>query len=222
MLAVGYARVSLEGEDVENQVKAIEDYAKANGIELVGVFKDVGVSGAKPAMEREGFKAMLNALANMPMVKAVIIYDISRLGRDMMDVIETYRHLTEKLGLSVLFVKHPELNVVQGTPLGEAIRKATLALLGVAAEIERALISERTRTGLARAKAQGRHVGRKGTEIPVEEVKEYLAMGLSKKSIYRILVKQGKLRYREQGQERVLSYNWFLQRLKKLGLQQAN
>jgi DNA invertase Pin-like site-specific DNA recombinase len=218
MLAVGYARVSLEGEDVENQVKAIEDYAKASGIELIGVFKDVGVSGAKPALEREGFRQMLAALANMPMVKAVIIYDISRLGRDMVDVIETYRHLTERLGLSVMFVKHPELNVVQGTPLGEAIRKATLALLGIAAEVERALISERTRTGLARARALGRHVGRKGTEIPVEEVREYLAMGLSKKSIYKILVKEGKLRYREQGQEKVLSYNWFLQRLKQLGM----
>jgi len=218
MLAVGYARVSLEGEDPENQVKAIEDYARANGIELIGVFKDVGVSGARPAMEREGFRQMLAALANMPMVKAVIIYDISRLGRDMIDVIETYRHLTERLGLNVMFVKHPELNVIQGTPLGEAIRKATLALLGIAAEIERALISERTRTGLARAKAQGKHVGRKGTEIPTDEVREYLTMGLSKKSIYRILVKQGKLRYREQGQEKVLSYNWFLQRLKKLGM----
>jgi len=218
MLAVGYARVSLEAEDVENQVKAIEDYAKASGIELIGVFRDVGVSGSRPALEREGFRQMLNALANMPAVKAVIIYDISRLGRDMMDVVETYRYLTERLGLSVMFVKHPELNVVQGTPLGEAIRKATLALLGIAAEIERALISERTKAGLARAREQGKHVGRKGVEIPVEEVKEYLKLGLSKKSIYRILVKQGKLRYIEKGQERALTYNWFLQRLKKLGM----
>ena len=155
MLAVGYARVSLETEDINNQVKAIEDYARANGIELIGVFRDVGVSGAKPAMERDGFRQMLNALANMPAVKAVVIYDISRLGRDMMDVIETYRHLTEELGLSVLFVKHPELNVVQGTPLGEAIRKATLALLGIAAEIERALISERTKAGLAGVRLGG-------------------------------------------------------------------
>jgi len=220
MLAVGYARVSVEGEDVKNQVKAIEDYAKANGIELIGVFKDIGVTGARPALEREGFKAMLNALANMPAVKAVVIYDISRLGRDMMDVVETYRYLTERLGLSVLFVKHPELNVVQGTPLGETIRKATLALLGIAAEIERALISERTKAGLARARALGKHVGRRGAEIPVEEVKEYLSMGLTKKAVYKLLVKQGKLRYREQGQERVLSYNWFLQRLKRLGIQQ--
>jgi len=53
-LAVGYARVSTEGEDIENQVHAIEDYAKTNNLTLVGVFRDVGVSGAKPALEREG------------------------------------------------------------------------------------------------------------------------------------------------------------------------
>jgi DNA invertase Pin-like site-specific DNA recombinase len=218
MLAVGYTRVSLETEDVENQVKAIQDFAKANGIELIGIFKDVGVSGAKPAIEREGFRQMLSALANMPAVKTVIIYDISRLGRDMLDVVETYRLLTEKHGLNVLFVQHPELNVIQGSPLGEAIRKATLALLSIAVEIERALIIERTKAGLARARAQGVHLGRRGTEIPVDEVKEYLAMGLTKKAVYRILVKEGKLRFRAKGQEKVLSYNQFLQRLKKLGI----
>ncbi len=218
MLAVGYARVSLETEDVENQVKAIQDFAKANGIELIGIFKDVGVSGAKPALEREGFRQMLSALANMPAVKTVIIYDISRLGRDMLDVVETYRLLTEKHGLNVLFVQHPELNVIQGSPLGEAIRKATLALLSIAVEIERALIIERTKAGLARARAQGVHLGRRGAEIPVDEVKEYLAMGLTKKAVYRILVKEGKLRFKAKGQEKVLSYNQFLQRLKKLGI----
>jgi DNA invertase Pin-like site-specific DNA recombinase len=60
-LAVGYARVSLETEDIENQAHAIDDYAKTNNLTLVGIFKDVGVSGAKPALEREGFKQMLNA-----------------------------------------------------------------------------------------------------------------------------------------------------------------
>jgi len=218
MLAVGYARVSLETEDVENQVKAIEDFAKANGIELIGIFKDVGVSGAKPAIEREGFRQMLNALANMPAVKTVIIYDISRLGRDMLDVVETYRILTEKHGLNVLFVQHPELNVIQGSPLGEAIRKATLALLSIAVEIERALIIERTKAGLARAKAQGVHLGRRPTQIPVDVVREYLKLGLTKKAVYMILVKEGKLRYKAKGQEKALSYNQFLQRLKKLGI----
>ncbi len=53
-LAVGYARVSLEEENIENQVRGIEDYARANGYQLIGVFKDIGVSGAKPALSVRG------------------------------------------------------------------------------------------------------------------------------------------------------------------------
>jgi len=216
-LAVGYVRVSLETEDISNQVHAIEEYARANNITLVGVFKDIGVSGSKPAMEREGFRQLLTALESMPAIRTIIVFDITRLGRDMLDVMDTYKYLTEK-GYNILFVKHPELNVIQSTPLGEAIRKATLAMLSVTAEIERALISERTRSALARAKAAGKHIGRKGTQIPVDVVKQYLSMGLTKKAIYRLLVQQGLLRYSERGAVRVLSYNQFLVRLKALGL----
>jgi len=216
-LAVGYARVSLEGEDISNQVHAIEDYAKTNGLTLVGVFRDVGVSGAKPALEREGFRQLLTALESMPAIRTIIVFDITRLGRDMLDVMDTYKYLTEK-GYNILFAKHPELNVIQSTPLGEAIRKATLAMLSVTAEIERALISERTRSALARAKAMGKHVGRRGTQIPIDVVRQYLSMGLTKKAIYRLLVQQGLLRYQERGVVKVLSYNQFLVRLKSMGL----
>jgi len=216
-LAVGYARVSVETEDIENQVHAIEEYAKTNGLTLVGVFRDIGVSGARPAMERDGFKQMLGALESMPAIRTIIVFDITRLGRDMLDVMDTYKYLTEK-GYNILFVKHPELNVIQSTPLGEAIRKATLAMLSVTAEIERALISERTKSALARAKAAGKHIGRKGTQIPIDVVRQYLNMGLTKKAVYRLLVQQGLLRYSERGTVRVLSYNQFLQRLKALGL----
>ncbi len=216
-LAVGYARVSIEGEDINNQVHAIEDYSKQNNLTLVGVFRDVGVSGAKPALEREGFRQLLTALESMPAIRTIIVFDITRLGRDMLDVMDTYKYLTEK-GYNILFVKHPELNVIQSTPLGEAIRKATLAMLSVTAEIERALISERTRSALARAKAQGKHIGRRGTQIPIDVVKQYLSMGLTKKAIYRLLVQQGLLRYQERGVVKVLSYNQFLVRLKSMGL----
>jgi DNA invertase Pin-like site-specific DNA recombinase len=216
-LAVGYARVSLETEDISNQVHAIEEYARANNITLVGVFKDVGVSGSKPAMERDGFRQLLTALESMPAIRTIIVFDITRLGRDMLDVMETYKLLTEK-GYNILFIKHPELNVVQSSPLGEAIRKATLAMLSVTAEIERALISERTKSALARAKAMGKHIGRRGTQIPIDVVKQYLSMGLTKKAIYRLLVQQGLLRYQERGVVKVLSYNQFLQRLKSMGL----
>ena len=214
---MGYARVSLETEDISNQVHAIEEYAKTNGLTLVGLFRDIGVGGAKPAMERDGFKQMLSALESMPAIRTIVVFDITRLGRDVLDVMETYKLLTEK-GYNILFVKHPELNVVQSSPLGEAIRKATLAMLSVTAEIERALISERTKSALARAKAAGKHIGRRGTQIPIDVVKQYLSMGLTKKAVYRLLVQQGLLRYQERGMVRVLSYNQFLVRLKSMGL----
>lgn len=214
-LAVGYARVSLESEDVENQVHAIEDYAKTNNLTLVGVFKDVGVSGAKPALEREGFRQLLTALESMPAIRTIIVFDITRLGRDLLDVLNTYKLLTER-GYNILFIKHPELNVIQASPLGEAIRKATLAMLSVTAEIERALISERTRSALARAKAMGKHIGRRGTQIPAELVRKYRKMGLSYRDIYKLLVADGYLKYKERGETKVLTYQSFLRRAKKL------
>ncbi|AAY80023.1 recombinase family protein [Sulfolobus acidocaldarius] len=216
MKALGYARVSVEDERIENQIAEISAYAKNNGIELMKIFTDVGVSGSKPALEREGFKSLMQA-SELLDVKTIVIYDLTRLGRDLFDLVTTYKTLLEK-GYNVLFVKHPELNVTQSSPIGEALRKALLVLLGAVAELERAFIRERTVSGLARAKAQGVKLGRKPADIPVELVKRYLKMGATKKFIYAKLVEDGFLRYKEKGVERVMSYDWFLKRMKKEGL----
>ncbi|MEM2499994.1 MAG: recombinase family protein, partial [Sulfolobales archaeon] len=106
--AIGYARVSLESENIENQVLEIEKFAGSQGFEVVEVFKDVGVSGSKPALEREGFKQMLEA-SKLLNTKTIICYDLTRLGRDLFDLVNTYKFLLEQ-GYTVLFVKHPELN----------------------------------------------------------------------------------------------------------------
>ena len=216
-LAVGYTRVSLEDENIENQVYEVQRFAEQNNIALVGIFKDIGVSGAKPTMEREGFKQMLNVLESLPAVRTIIVLDLTRLGRDMIDVLNTYKYLTEK-GYDILFVKHPELNVVQASPLGEAIRKATLALLGIAAEMERAFIRERTKSALARAKAQGKRIGRPlAVELPIDKVQELLDKGLTLYDTYKELKQEGYLKYRDkQGMERVLTYSRFFVRVKQL------
>jgi putative DNA-invertase from lambdoid prophage Rac len=214
--ALGYARVSVPEERVENQVQAIEEFCRANGLELLKVFMDIGVSGAKPAFEREGFRQLLEA-SRLLGVKTIVIYDLTRLGRDLFDLIETYRKLLEE-GYTILFVKHPELNASPDSPIGEALRKALLTILGVVAELERAFIRERTRAGLERAKREGKRLGRKPVEIPLDLVKRYQRMGLTKKAIYELLVSQGYLRYREKGETRVLSYDRFVKRLKALGL----
>ncbi|MEM1696367.1 MAG: recombinase family protein [Desulfurococcaceae archaeon] len=211
---LGYARVSLESENVENQVFELQRFAEINGLDIVAVFKDVGVSGSKPALEREGFKQLLDA-SRLLGIRTIVVYDLTRLGRDLFDVVGTYRYLLEN-GYTVLFVKHPELNARPDSPVSEALRKALLTMLGVVSELERALIIERTKAGLERAKQQGKHLGRKPVEIPVDKVKHYLRKGLSKKDVYRILVDTGYLRYKEKGVEKVLSYDRFLKRLKTL------
>ena len=216
-LAVGYARVSLEEENIENQVYEIQRFAEQNGLVLVGVFKDVGVSGAKPIMGRDGFKQMLNVLESLPAVKTIIVFDLTRLGRDMIDVLNTYKYLTDR-GYDILFIKHPELNVMQSSPLGETIRKATLALLGIAAEMERAFARERTKTALARAKAQGKRVGRPpAVELPIDKVQELLNKGLSLYDVYGTLKREGYLTYKDkQGREQVLTYSQFHRRVNQL------
>ncbi|MEM4959046.1 MAG: recombinase family protein [Nanopusillaceae archaeon] len=213
--AIGYARVSLESENIENQVLEIEKFAGSQGFEVVEVFKDIGVSGSKPALEREGFKQMLEA-SKLLNTKTIICYDLTRLGRDLFDLVNTYKFLLEQ-GYTVLFVKHPELNAKPGSPVSEALRKALLTMLGIVSELERAFIIERTRAGLERARREGKRLGRKPVEIPVDKVREYLRKGLSKKDVYRILLDLGYLKYREKGVERVLSYDRFLKRLKQLG-----
>jgi len=211
--ALGYVRVSLPGERVENQVQAIEEFCRQHSIELLKVFQDIGVSGAKPAFERDGFKQVIE-VARLLDVKTIVVYDLTRLGRDLFDLVETYKKLLEE-GYNVLFVKHPELNARPDSPIGEVLRKALLTILGVVAELERAFIRERTRAGMLRAKKEGKHVGRPPVEIPMDLVKKMLKAGLSKKAIYKFLVSQGYLKYREKGVERVLSYDRFLKRLKE-------
>ena len=131
MKAFGYARVSIPEERVENQVQAIKEFCKQQGLDLLKVFVDVGVSGAQPAFEREGFKQLLEA-SRLLGVKTIVIYDLTRLGRDLFDLIETYRKLLAG-GYTVLFVKHPELNAKPDSPIGESLRKALLTVLGVVA-----------------------------------------------------------------------------------------
>jgi len=216
-LAVGYARVSREDENIENQVFEIQRFAEQSGITLVGVFKDVGVSGAKPAMERDGFKQMLSVLETLPTVRTIVVLDLTRLGRDMIDVLNTYRYLTER-GYDILFVKHPELNITQASPLGETIRKAIIAVLSIVAEMERAFIRERTKVAIARAKAQGKRVGRPlSVELPIDKIQELLDKGLTLYDVYKELKQEGYLKYRDkQGRERVLTYSQFHRRVNQL------
>jgi hypothetical protein len=108
-LAVGYAMVSIKEENIENQVLEIERFAKSMGYILIEVFKDIGISDSVPTFQREGFRNMLTWLETTPkVVRTIIVYDLTRLGRNAKDIMEVYDHLTSR-GYNILFVKTAQL-----------------------------------------------------------------------------------------------------------------
>ena len=212
--ALGYARIRMEKENIENQIVAIKEYAEREGFLLIDIVQDIDVSGSVPALEREGFRRLLQA-AEALSIKVLIFYDLTRLGRDLFDVVSTYRYLLER-GYSVLFIKHPELNVRKESPLGEAMRKALLVLLGVVAEFEHALIRERTKQGLERARREGKIIGRPPYPLPLEEVKRLRKMGWTLTKIHAYLVRTGKICRKVDGKEKCMSYERFRRRVKEI------
>ena len=215
-LAVGYARVSLEEENIENQEFEIQRFAKQNGITIIKVFRDVGVSGAVPALEREGFRKMLEFLKELPNVRVIVVYDLTRIGRDIQDVVNTYLYLTEKLGYAILSVKQQFLNFDPTNPIEQTMHRGMISMMAFAAEMERAFVRERTRTALAKAKAMGKHIGRKGVQIPIDKVKEMLDKGMPIYEVWKSLKDEGQLRYKDrQGKEHIITYQHFHRRVTK-------
>jgi putative DNA-invertase from lambdoid prophage Rac len=212
--AIGYARVSMEKENIQNQIIAIKEYAKERGYHLVDIIEDIDVSGAEPALKRPGFQKLLQA-AELLNIKTIILFDLTRLGRDLFDVVSTYKLLLEK-GYNIIFVKHPELNVVGGSPIAEALRRAILALLGIVAEFERAMIRERTIQGLERARKQGKHIGRPPFPFPVSEVRRLLRQGYSIAEAHRLLTLQGKICIDRNGKKECMKYETFRRKVKML------
>jgi len=76
-------------------------------------------------------------------------------------------------------------------------------------------IRRRTKLALERLKKEGKLYHRPRTPIPYDLVKKLRSTGLSWKDVYRVLVSMGHLRYKEKGQEKIMSYDWFLRRIKR-------
>ena len=144
-----YIRVSTEKQTVENQRLEIERFAAGKNIEIDKWIKET-ISGTKKTKNRR-----LGALLKrMKKGDTLIISEISRLSRKLMDIMEILKLCMEK-EVTVYSIK-------EGYELGDTIVSKVLAFaFGLSAEIERNLISQRTKEGLARARANGVKLGRK-------------------------------------------------------------
>ena len=179
--AYAYIRVSVEEENPDNQRRAIENWCETNSYEIVEWFQDVGVSGAVVPRERPGFKTMLQKVNQDP--KPIIIYELSRLGRSFYETFRAIQEL-ENLNAPIITVS-PKEQFLQS--LDPEIRKLIIAILSWVAERERELLRQRTKEGMARAKAEGKHVGRPPKPIDWRRVDELRKKGVSYRDISKII-----------------------------------
>ncbi len=146
-----YCRVSTGNQStgLEAQVRALRDYCSRNNIADYVIYEDENQSGIKqsrPALDRM-MKDVREGL-----ISKVIVYSFSRYARS---VTHLMRALEEFKKTNVGFVSITE-NIDTNTPLGAAV----FTILGAVAQLERDLIAERVRNGLANAKAKGIRIGR--------------------------------------------------------------
>jgi DNA invertase Pin-like site-specific DNA recombinase len=122
------------------------------GCEIVAVHRDNGISGAKGRNSRPGFDALCKA-ANRREFDIIMAWSVDRLGRSLQDLVG---FLSDIHALKIDLYLHQQ-GIDTTTPAG----KAMFQMMGVFAEFERAMIAERVRAGMARAKSQGKHCGRR-------------------------------------------------------------
>jgi DNA invertase Pin-like site-specific DNA recombinase len=169
--AVLYLRVSTTEQTTANQERELREIAGRMGCEIVRVYKDHGISGAKGRDGRPAFDAMCKAAARREF-DMVMAWSVDRLGRSLQDLVG---FLSELHALRIdLFLHQQGLDT--RTPAG----KAMFQMMGVFAEFERAMIQERVRAGLARAKDEGKRLGRPPIDLKLEErIREALKGGMS-------------------------------------------
>lgn len=149
--AVIYARVSTQGQTVNNQLQELRKVAERHGWEVVTEYKDRGISGAKGRDKRPQFDAMLKA-ANRREFDVIMSWSVDRLGRSLQHLVEFLQDVHAK---GVDLYLHQQ-NIDTSTPSG----KAMFQMVGVFAEFERSMIRERVMAGLARARKEGKVLGR--------------------------------------------------------------
>ncbi len=150
MRTFAYLRVSTVDQTTDNQLHEIVGAGFL--VEPQRVIAET-VSGSVAAMERQGFKKLVDRLESGDVL---IVTKLDRLGRSALDV----RMTVERL--SVMGVRVHCL-ALGGVDLTSAAGKMTMAVISAVSEMEKDLLVERTHAGLKRAKAEGKKLGRKPT-----------------------------------------------------------
>ena len=159
-----YARASTvdKGQDPETQLITLREYAERRGFEIVDEYIDYA-SGARE--DRPRYREMLEVTRKRK-IDVVLVWRYDRFARSTQALVQALKELQN---LGVDFISYQE-NIDTTTPQGEMIFTVMASL----AQFESALISERVKTGMARAKAQGKQISRapipKGLQTRIEKL----------------------------------------------------
>lgn len=169
-----YARVSTtdKGQDPELQLGPLREYTRAREWTIYQEYLDNGISGVK---ERRPALDQLIADARRRLFDAVLVWRFDRFARStrhLINALHEFRHL------GIAFVSYQE-NLDTSSPLGEAM----FTIIGAMAQLERDIIRERVKAGVARARARGKKVGRPRKVFHREQVERLRAEGLSFRQI---------------------------------------
>jgi len=144
-----YARVSTTDQTTENQLIALRDLADKNGHQIVAEYIDQGVSGVSKIRDSRS-KMLLDAKAKKFSILYVVSIDrLSRSTKDLLDVVEQLN----ALGITLIFQRE---NIDTKSAMGQFF----LTVLSSIAQLERETMIARINQGIARAKSQGKKLGR--------------------------------------------------------------
>lgn len=184
MKTIAYCRISTSQQDLEKQKHLLLNFAQQNQW-LIHEFIEVEVSSQKSQQHRK-IDILLEKLSKGD---RLLVAELSRLGRNMLETLNIINTLTKK-EIQIVFVRQPELST------DNHHSKLLLAIYSYFAESEREYISIRTKQGLAAAKAAGKQLGRpkgsknkKGRALDGfrADLKRYLELKLSITSIMKII-----------------------------------
>jgi DNA invertase Pin-like site-specific DNA recombinase len=169
-----YLRVSTLDQDPESQGREVRAFVAGRGWEIIETYQDLGISGAKarrPALDR------LLKDAWRGRFQAVVVWDLSRMARSTLNALQLLREFQE-MKVRLIAVKQ---TFDTDTPLGRAF----FTLAAMFAELEREILIERVRAGMARARAEGKRIGRPVRFMDLVELRRLREEGQSIREIAR-------------------------------------
>lgn len=206
--AVAYVRVSTLQQDERNQLNAIRKFAREKNIEIVDVFADKGVSRRSNWRKRPGASKLVDWLENQGgkhLVDYVVIFDLTRLGTSMEDVLGFFTKLERDIGVKVLSVQDSWLQTTD-----EDLRKLLIAIFTWLSNMELKLRRERQLSAWESGKQKGRPKKVSDEEL-VRIWNRYRSKGYSKKAMWAVVKEQ----YEKRGKE-FISYERFIERINEL------